>query len=144
MKLTTYAWIMAAVVFVGTLPHAVGAMFSQGQTRLIEATATCKNLGYVSLSDMKRLAKRIGKQEVLAIYKSQHEWKALFALWDRESRWDYTADNPRSTAYGIPQMLNMDEKTPMARQIELGLKYIQHRYDTPSKALAFHNRNGWY
>ena len=144
MKLTTYAWIMAAVVFVGTLPHAVGAMFSQGQTRLIEATATCKNLGYVSLSDMKRLAKRMAKHQVLTTYKSQHEWKALFALWDKESRWDYTADNPRSSAYGIPQMLNMDEKTPMARQIELGLKYIQHRYDTPSKALAFHNRNGWY
>ena len=144
MKLTTYAWIMAAVVFVGTLPHAVGAMFSQGQTRLVEATATCKNLGYVSLSDMKRLAKRIAKQEVLATYKSQHEWKALFALWDKESRWDYTADNPRSTAYGIPQLLNMDEKTPMVRQIDLGLKYIQHRYGTPTKALAFHDRHGWY
>lgn len=134
---------MAAVVFAGTLPHAVGAMFLQGQTRLIDATVACKNISY-SLSDMKRVAKRIGKQKVLATYKSQHEWKALFALWDRESRWDYTADNPRSTAYGIPQILNMDEKTPMARQIELGLKYIQHRYDTPSKALAFHNRNGWY
>lgn len=144
MKLTTYAWIMAAVVFVGTLPHAVGAMFLQGQMRVIDATATCKNLSYVSLSEMKRLAKRIAKHKVLTTYKSNHEWKALFALWDKESRWDYTADNPHSTAYGIPQLLNMDERTPMARQIDLGLKYIQHRYDTPSKALAFHNRHGWY
>jgi hypothetical protein len=144
MKLTTYAWIMAAVVFVGTLPHAVGAMFLQGQMRAIDATATCKNLSYVSLSEMKRLAKRIAKHQVLATYKSKHEWNALFALWDKESRWDYTADNPHSTAYGIPQLLNMDEKTPMARQIELGLTYIQHRYGTPTKALAFHNRHGWY
>ena len=144
MKLTTYAWIMAAVVFVGTLPHAVGAMFHRGQMQIIEATATCKNLSYVSLSDMKRLAKRIAKNQVMMTYKSKHEWKSLFALWDKESRWDYTADNPRSSAYGIPQLLNMDEATPMARQIELGLKYIQHRYGTPSRALAFHNRYGWY
>jgi hypothetical protein len=135
---------MAAVVFVGTLPHTVGAMFHRGQMQIIEATATCKNLSYVSLTDMKRLAKRIAKHQVMTTYKSKHEWNALFTLWHKESRWDYTADNPRSSAYGIPQMLNMDEGTPMARQIELGLKYIQHRYDTPSKALAFHNRNGWY
>lgn len=144
MKLTTYAWIMAAVVFVGTLPHAVGAIFLQGQMQVADVTATCKNLSKMSLSDMKQLAKRIAKQEVMTIYKSKHEWNALYALWHKESRWDYTADNPRSSAYGIPQMLNMDEKTPMVRQIELGLKYIQHRYDTPSRALAFHNRHGWY
>lgn len=144
MKLTTYAWIMAAVVFVGTLPHAVGAMFQRTQIAIIGATDTCKNLNFVSLREMKKRAKQLGKQEVLARYQSHHEWKALFTLWDKESRWDYTANNPRSSAYGIPQLLKMDEGTPMARQIELGLKYIQHRYDTPSKALAFHNRNGWY
>ena len=144
MKLTTYAWIMAAVVFVGTLPHAVGAIFLQGQMRAVDATASCKNLSKLSLYEMKQLAKRVAKQEVMTIYKSKHEWDSLFTLWHKESRWDYTADNPRSSAYGIPQMLNMDEKTPMVRQIELGLKYIQHRYETPSRALAFHNRNGWY
>lgn len=142
MKLTTYAWIMAAVVFVGTLPHAVGAMFHR-QMETINATA-CKDISHKSISEMKKLAKKIGRQEVMARYNSVHEWKSLFTLWDRESRWDYTADNPRSSAFGIPQLLKMDEKTPMPRQIELGLKYIEHRYDTPSKALAFHNRNGWY
>jgi len=135
---------MAAVVFVGTLPHAVGAMFLQSQMRVIDATATCKNLSYVSLSEMKRLAKRIAKHKVMTTYRSKHEWNALFALWDKESRWDYTADNPRSSAYGIPQLLNMDEKTPMVRQIDLGLKYIQTRYGTPTRALAFHNHHGWY
>jgi hypothetical protein len=144
MKLTTYAWIMAAVVFAGTLPHAVGAMFLRGQMHVAQATASCLDISYVSISEMKRIAKRIAENKVMTTYKSKYEWNALFTLWDRESRWDYTADNPRSTAYGIPQMLNMDEDTPMMRQIDLGLKYIQHRYGTPSKALAFHNRNGWY
>lgn len=91
-----------------------------------------------------KMAKQIAKGKVLATYKSNREWKSLFILWDRESRWDYTADNPRSSAYGIPQMLNMPKNTPMVKQIDLGLKYIKHRYGTPSKALAFHNRNGWY
>jgi len=75
---------------------------------------------------------------------SYFEWKALDELWYIESRWDYTADNPRSTAYGIPQLLKMDPKTPLIKQIDLGLKYIKHRYGTPTKALKFHNRHGWY
>ena len=146
MKLTTYAWIMAAVVFVGTLPHTVGAMFSlkhineMVQTSWVHVTHPCEpSIGY-----MKKAAKRIGRAKVMAAYKSNYEWKSLYTLWSRESRWDYTANNPTSSAYGIPQMLNMSESTPMVRQIDLGLKYIESRYGSPSKALAFHNRNGWY
>ena len=142
MKLTTYAWIMTAVIFVGTLPHAVGAMFFKTQTVIVERCT--KPIVLVSIYEMKKMAKQIARGKVLAIYKSNHEWKALFTLWNKESRWDYTADNPRSTAYGIPQMLKMPKDTPMTKQIDLGLKYIKHRYGSPSKALAFHNQNGWY
>jgi hypothetical protein len=142
MKLTTYAWIMTAVIFVGTLPHTVGAMFIRTQTVIVEKCN--KPIVFVSLSEMKKMAKQIARGKVLATYKSNHEWKALFTLWDRESRWDYTADNPRSSAYGIPQMLKMPKDTPMTKQIDLGLKYIKHRYGSPSKALAFHNNHGWY
>ena len=31
-----------------------------------------------------------------------------------------------------------------AGQAEWGLKYISDRYGSPSRALAFHNRNNWY
>jgi len=41
-------------------------------------------------------------------------------------------------------MLNMPENTSVTNQITLGLNYIKHRYGTPTKALAFHNRHGWY
>lgn len=143
MKLTTYAWIMAAVVFVGTLPHAVGAMFTRTQIQIVER-CTSQPIMLVSLSEMKKMAKAIARGKVLAQYKSNYEWKALFTLWNKESRWDYTANNPHSSAFGIPQMLKMPEDTPMLKQIDLGLKYIKHRYGSPSKALAFHNRNGWY
>ena len=143
MKLTTYAWIMAAVVFVGTLPHAVGAMFLERQIVIRENCAK-PIFGVLSISEMKKMAKWIAKGKVLEQYNSTREWNALFTLWNRESRWDYTANNPHSSAYGIPQMLRMPENTPMLKQIDLGLKYIKHRYGSPSEALAFHNRHGWY
>lgn len=140
MKLTTYAWFMAIVVFVGTLPHAVGAMFTAQSINAMAHMKPCET----SVHYMKKAAKQLARGKVMATYKSNHEWKSLFTLWNRESRWDYTANNPTSSAYGIPQMLKMSEKTPMARQIDLGLKYIKVRYGSPSKALAFHNRHGWY
>jgi hypothetical protein len=96
------------------------------------------------MREMKKIAREVGRMKVMAQFGSIKEWKALDELWYIESRWDYTADNPRSTAYGIPQLLKMDPKTPLIKQIDLGLKYIKHRYGTPTKALKFHKKHGWY
>jgi hypothetical protein len=74
---------------------------------------------------------------------SNHEYRCVARLWGRESAWNYQADNPHSTAYGIPQLLNMTTNNPWV-QINLGLKYIKHRYDRPCKALTFHDKHGWY
>ena len=93
---------------------------------------------------MKARAKKEGKVLAMSEWKSQREWNALYILWMRESKWDYTADNKHSTAYGIPQILDMPTDTSFIEQIQLGIKYIKYRYGTPSNALAFHNRNGWY
>lgn len=147
--LKPYVWVSIIVVFVGTLPHVVGAMFTpktpvesayKSITTKATAVSTCK----VSKSHMKKMAKQVAKEKVLAIYKSTHEWNSLLKLWDRESRWDYEAKNSESTAFGIPQLLKLDKSTPMTKQIDLGLKYIKARYGTPTKALVFHDRHGWY
>ena len=87
--------------------------------------------------------KLYAKKLTLGLWDRQ-EWVCLKDLWHRESRWNHKANNPKSTAYGIPQILGMDEKTPALRQVELGLEYIIHRYNTPCQALSFHKRNGWY
>jgi hypothetical protein len=71
------------------------------------------------------------------------EYRCLEILWTRESRWDPRADNPKSSAYGIPQLLKMKELDPF-KQIDLGLKYISKRHNTPCKALDYHNRKGHY
>lgn len=80
------------------------------------------------------------------------EFQALVQLWTRESNWDYTATNPTSGAYGIPQSLPAskmasegdDWRTSPEPQIRWGLRYIRDTYGSPSATVAFWNANGWY
>ncbi|MDO5533852.1 MAG: hypothetical protein Q4F65_04280 [Propionibacteriaceae bacterium] len=70
----------------------------------------------------------------------------------RESLWDQHADNPTSSAYGIPQALpgkkmaseGADWMTNPETQIRWGLKYVKQRFGTPCKAWSFKRANGWY
>lgn len=71
------------------------------------------------------------------------QYRCVELLWNLESKWDPRADNPKSSAYGIPQLLKLKAKDPYI-QIDLGLKYIKHRYITPCKALAHHKKTGHY
>ena len=71
------------------------------------------------------------------------EYRCLELLWNKESLWDPRADNPKSSAFGIPQLLKMKELDPF-KQIDLGLKYIAHKHRTPCKAWQFHKLRGWY
>ena len=70
------------------------------------------------------------------------QYRCLVLLWHKESLWSPTANNPKSSAYGIPQLLKMTERDPY-KQILLGLKYIKHRHKTPCLALE-HHKKGWY
>lgn len=77
------------------------------------------------------------------------ERACLISLWTRESRFDNYArpldgaGRTRSSALGIAQHLGETSRDP-ATQILRGLRYIQHRHQTPCRALAFHNRHKWY
>jgi hypothetical protein len=71
------------------------------------------------------------------------EFICLNALWTKESQWSAVANNKKSTAYGIPQLLKLKEKDPY-KQIDLGLKYIAARYSTPCNAWAFFKVKGYY
>jgi hypothetical protein len=72
-------------------------------------------------------------------------------MWDRESGWQYDAENP-SGAYGIPQALpgskmasaGADWQTNPATQIKWGLGYIKAIYGDPCKAWAFWQVNHYY
>ena len=73
-----------------------------------------------------------------------NEFRCIERLWTKENRlWDPYAKNPQSSAYGIPQLLKLKERNPYV-QMDLGYKYIVHRYKTPCNALAFHSKRGYY
>lgn len=143
-RLSRWVWMSSLALFVGSLPHAVGATFEYNTQQVVKTKDEYCLIILPSLQEMKKLAKAQGKVIALQEFDSHKEWYALYELWMRESKWDYRADNPKSSAYGIPQILNMPKDTRMIDQIQLGIKYIKHRYGTPSNALAFHNENGWY
>jgi hypothetical protein len=72
------------------------------------------------------------------------QYRCLVKLWTLESNWSATAKNKRSSAFGIPQLLKMTETNPF-KQIDLGLKYISHRYSGDScLALDTHRKRGHY
>lgn len=72
------------------------------------------------------------------------QYRCVVILWRLESRWNPKSANKRSSATGIPQLLKMTETNPY-KQIDLGLKYIAHRYDGDTcKALAYHMKHGHY
>ena len=74
---------------------------------------------------------------------NHRQYLCLEQLWYLESKWNPRADNKRSSAYGIPQLLKLKVNNPYM-QIDAGLKYIAHRYGTPCKALAYHLKTGHY
>ncbi len=60
------------------------------------------------------------------------------------------ADNPTSSAYGIPQALTSMHDLPPGYmtsaevQIRWGLEYIQDSYGSPCSAWEFKQSNNWY
>ena len=80
------------------------------------------------------------------------QFSCLSSLWTRESNWLYTATNPSSGAYGIPQSLpaskmasaGADYRTNPVTQIRWGLGYIKQAYGTPCGAWAHSQSTGWY
>lgn len=92
---------------------------------------------------------RDGVREVANRYGwgSGAEWDALDRLIQKESGWNLNAANPSSSARGLFQKMTSihgPAGSTAQQQAEWGLNYIWNRYGSPSKALAFHNRNNWY
>jgi hypothetical protein len=85
-------------------------------------------------------------------FSQSSQWTCLLDIWNRESNWEYDAENPYSGAYGIPQALPGDKmatagadwQTDPATQIKWGLGYIKTVYGTPCGAWDFELANGYY
>lgn len=103
------------------------------------------------------LAAKTNQAFAKSYMESEYSWgedqhSCLVDLWNRESGWKHTADNPNSSAYGIPQALpgkkmasaGADWRTNPETQIKWGLNYIDKRYKTPCGAWSAFKKKGWY
>jgi len=140
MKLSTVSTLSAIAIFVASMPPAVGALVTkkgQPMTPLTEELVVPSPKLMAKSVARKKLNKMFGRD-------ADRQWNALTKLWGKESGWNHRADNPRSSAYGIAQVLGTPHGSTIEYQVNMGLKYIVHRYDTPTKAWSFWLRNGWY
>ena len=94
--------------------------------------------------------REIGRALIAELGFSAEQFTCLDSLYVSESNWRVDADNPTSSAYGIPQALTSmhelpaDYMTSAEAQIRWGLEYIQRSYGTPCNAWSFKQGNGWY
>jgi endonuclease/exonuclease/phosphatase family metal-dependent hydrolase len=93
----------------------------------------------------------LGRSMAASMGWSGQQWNALQTLWQHESGWRTNADNPTSSAYGIPQALTSlhhlagtSYMTDPKSQIQWGLNYIKGRYGSPANAWNFWQKNHWY
>ncbi|WP_378145932.1 hypothetical protein ACFJGV_00265 [Cnuibacter sp. UC19_7] len=80
------------------------------------------------------------------------QFQCLVNLWQKESGWNYQAENASSGAAGIPQSLpgskmasfGDDWQTNASTQIAWGLDYIKRGYGTPCSAWSHSQSVNWY
>ena len=102
----------------------------------------------LTVSDPKTLTRALMPQYGL----SASEFGCVDNIWTQESGWNVHADNPTSSAYGIPQALpgsKMSSAGPdwadnAETQIRWGLGYIKSRYGSACSAWSFKQGHGWY
>jgi hypothetical protein len=71
------------------------------------------------------------------------EFQCFNKIITKESRWSYTAKNGSHFGLGQMRSKHYRDLDPF-RQIDATLRYVTIRYQTPCKAWAFHQANGYY
>lgn len=81
------------------------------------------------------------------------QWKALDYIISRESGWNPKAQNPRSTAAGLPQFIAANQRhygvypirqQSVWKQLDAFMKYANERYGGVTKARDYWKRNNHY
>jgi hypothetical protein len=122
------------------------------KTAPLAATDSVAN-GYTRTEDIRDEDPRsIGRALLSDFGWSSDQFSCLDSLWTKESGWNIHADNPSSSAYGIPQALpgskmssaGSDWANNPVTQITWGLGYIQDRYGSPCSAWGHSQSHNWY
>jgi TP901 family phage tail tape measure protein len=131
----------------GATDKQFGLHFHIPDDKIVEGSANWDGTGEQASGNVQQLVKAVASKYG---WDGGSEWNALYALIQKESSWNPTAQNPTSSAYGLFQFLNSTwgpygGKTSNATlQAQYGLRYIQGRYGDPIGAWAFHRAHNWY
>ncbi len=94
--------------------------------------------------------KQYAQRRVTEEFGADH-WESFDRLIEKESGWNSTVCNRRSTACGLGQFLastrrayGITVESQPNDQIEAVIKYIKDRYSTPIEAWRFHQNKNWY
>ena len=98
--------------------------YEAGSSNMSDIKLTPKQYAYHSLNDIK-------------------QYKCIASLYGKESAWNPKAVN--GSHAGIPQGRSkwLLTATPI-QQVEWGLRYIKHRYETPCNALNHWRKYNWH
>lgn len=124
-------------------------------TDSLKAAALSDATGHavVKSEDLTKADPRTLAKALMPLYGlSTAQFSCVDNIWEHESRWNVHADNPYSSAYGIPQALpgskmssaGPDWQNNAETQIRWGLNYIAQRYGTACAAWSFKQAHGWY
>ena len=94
---------------------------------------------------------QVSAKEVAKELLNKEQYLCLTKLIGRESAWKSTAQNPRSSASGIGQLLNatysslgMKKSNAGVSQLVATLSYISRRHSTPCGAWKHFQKKGYY
>jgi hypothetical protein len=117
----------------------------KSHVNVVEHTFECIDIG--SFKWTPYMSKRYARAYILMHYPewNRNEWKALKKLWTAESNWRHEAKNPKSTAYGIAQVLDTPDRIASPATSCAGAWRISSiGYERPSAAWAFHRSSYYY
>ena len=94
---------------------------------------------------------QVSAKEIARELLNKRQYKCLGKLLGKESAWKSTAQNPRSTASGIGQLLDgtyknlgMNKSDAGVAQLVATLSYIHRKHLHPCGAWKHFQQKGWY
>lgn len=131
---------------------AVTSVGSAGSMQVLRQVRVATALAPAGTQPNQQAPQQIARRMLRSFGWTGRQFKYLDLLWEAESSWNLSAENPSTGAYGIPQAVpgskmsaaGPDWQTDAATQIRWGLGYISAAYGSPRGAWEHEVTYGWY
>jgi hypothetical protein len=133
--------------------RSVGDRRTQADSLKTAALSDATGVARTRTEDLTQADPRTLTKALMPLYGlASSEFGCIDSIWSQESGWNVHADNPSSSAYGIPQALpgskmssaGPDWQNSAETQIKWGLGYIRDRYGSACSAWSYKQSHGWY